>query len=442
MASSFDPDVLIIGAGVAGLAAAGMLSRAGVRVLVLEARDRVGGRIATVHPAGLNVAVELGAEFVHGRPPESFELINDSNLKVSRIQGEPFCSNETGVGPCDFWSRIEKVLEKMKTDALPQQSFDAFVRTLHDPEITEEDKRAACNYVRGFHAAHPEEISVQSLIEGIEAEENIDGDSQFRLPQGYDRLVTALKEKLDTEYSRIQLNTALKSVTWTQDSVSVITKSAKAREEDFAARKLLLTVPLGLLKADQGRDAINFDPPLTTKRSALSRLRVGHIVRVSLVFRSRFWTGLHADGRTLNKMTFLFSGDEDFPTWWTLYPIEQPVLTAWSPADSAERLSKLSDQEICERAVQSLARVLHVSLERCREELAGAYTHNWQTDPCSLGAYSYVASGGSEVQRELSAPLSGTLFFAGEATNFQGHSGTVHGAIASGYRAAKEILQS
>lgn len=442
MASSFNPDVLIIGAGVAGLAAAGMLSRAGVRVLVLEARDRIGGRIATIHPAGLNVAVELGAEFVHGRPPETFELINDSNLKISLIQGEPFCSNETGLGPCDFWSKIEKVLETMKKEGSPQQSFDAFIRGLHDPEITEEDKRAACNYVRGFHAAHPKEISVQSLIEGIEAEERIDGDSQFRIPEGYDCLVTALRNKLDDEHSRIRLNTAVKSITWKQDSVNVRTKSLKAAEETSVARKLLLTVPLGLLKAENGRNAISFDPPLTAKYSALSRLRVGHIVRVSLVFRSRFWTELQADGRTIDKMTFLFSGDEDFPTWWTLYPIEQPALTAWSPADSAERLSKLSDQEICQRAIRSLARVLHVPLQRCREELVGAYTHNWQTDPYSLGAYSYVASGGSEVQRELSAPLSGTLFFAGEATNFQGHSGTVHGAIASGYRAAKEILQS
>ena len=442
MASSFDPDVLIIGAGVAGLAAAGMLSRAGVRVLVLEARDRIGGRIASIHPAGLNVAVELGAEFVHGRPPEIFELINDSDLEVSQIQGQPFCSSDTGFGPCDFWSRIEKVLEKMKSEGSPQQSFDSFVRSLHDPEITEEDKRAACNYVRGFHAAHPEQISVQSLIEGIEAEEKIDGDSQFRLAQGYDRLVTALQNKLDDRHSRIELNSSVQHLVWQQDSVSVEATSSTGMLHKLAARKLLLTVPLGVLKPEAGRSAIEFDPPLTAKHAALSRLRVGHILRVVLIFPSRFWTGLHADRQKLEKMTFLFSSDEDFPTWWTLYPIEKPVLTAWSPADAAERLSKLSNHEICERAVQSLARVLHISLDRCRAELVAAYTHNWQTDPYSHGAYSYVAFGGSDVQRELAAPLNGTLFFAGEATNFEGHHGTVHGAIASGYRAAKEILES
>src|SRR5690242_939018 len=262
MASSFNPDVLIIGAGVAGLAAAGMLSRAGVRVLVLEARDRIGGRIATIHPPGLNLAVELGAEFVHGRPPETFELINDSNLKISRIHGEPFCSNEAGLGPCDFWSRIEKVLERMKTEASPQQSFDAFVRSLHDPQITEEDKRAACNYIRGFHAAHPEEISVQSLIEGIEAEEKIDGDSQFRLPGGYDRMVAALDSKIDRRYGRVELNRAIHSVKWRSGEVSLLAMTSTT-QPTFKARKLLVTVPLGLLKNDGTQSALTFDPAVS-----------------------------------------------------------------------------------------------------------------------------------------------------------------------------------
>ena len=439
--ATFEPEVLLIGAGVAGLAAAGMLSQAGVRVLVLEARDRIGGRILTVHPAGVNVAVELGAEFVHGRPPETFELIQSSKLELSKIDGEPFCSDQFGLGPCDFWSRIEKVLEKMKTEGAAQQSFETFVGQLRDPEITDEDKRAACNYVRGFHAAHPEEISVQSLIEGIAAEEKIDGDSQFRLPGGYDQLVSALDGNIDRGCARFQLNTPIASVNWRRDQVAV-KESRSANAQTYMARKLLVTLPLGLLKPDSGQSAIVFDPFVKVKEAASAKLRVGHVVRVVLVFRSRFWAELQAERRSLEKLTFLFSNDKDFPTWWTLHPIKQPVLTGWSPADSAERLSQLSDDQICERAIQSISRVLHVPLERCRAELVTAHTHNWQSDPYSRGAYSYVASGGSDVQRELAAPVDETLFFAGEATNFDGHHGTVHGAIASGYRAAKEILQS
>jgi monoamine oxidase len=440
---SFEPDVLIIGAGVAGLAAAGMLSRAGIRVLVLEARNRLGGRVLTVHPPDLDVAIELGAEFIHGRPPQTFELIESGGLQTSMIKGEPFCSNEVSIGRCDFWGRIEKVLDLMMKKASPQQSFDAFVRQLRDPEISEEDKRAACSYVRGFHAAHPEEISVQSLREGIEAEEKIDGDSQFRLPQGYDRLVSTLEQNIDRKHSAIELKTTVTNVGWRSGAVEVEARKADGSRVKAFAPQLLVTLPLGLLTAKRGGDAVvTFDPPLLSKTAALSKLRVGHVIRVTIVFRSRFWAEIKAEGRTLSKMTFLFSRDPVFPTWWTLTPLEAPVLTAWAPADAAERLSGLSDAEICEEAIQALARVLHVSLERCRTELVHAYTHNWQNDAYSRGAYSYVSVGGGDTQRELAAPVQNTLFFAGEATNFEGHHGTVYGAIVSGYRAAEEILKA
>jgi monoamine oxidase len=439
---SFDTDVVIIGAGVAGLSAAAMLSRAGVRVLVLEARDRVGGRVLTVHPPGLDVAVELGAEFIHGRPPQSFELIESGGLQTSMIKGEPFCSNEVSIGRCDFWGRIEKVMDLMMKEASPQQSFDAFVRQLRDPQISEEDKRAACSYVRGFHAAHPEEISVQSLREGIEAEEKIDGDSQFRLPQGYDRLVSTLEQELDRKHSQIELKTTVTNVRWRFGRVEIEARKAGGSVMAASAPRLLITLPLGLLITNSGDGTVNFDPPLSAKAAALSKVRVGHVIRVTMVFRHRFWTELKAEGRTLSKMTFLFSRDPVFPTWWTLTPLEAPVLTAWAPADAAERLSGLSDAEICEEAIQALARVLHVSLERCRAELVHAYTHNWQNDAYSRGAYSYVSVGGGDTQRELAAPVQNTLFFAGEATNFEGHHGTVYGAIVSGYRAAEEILKA
>jgi monoamine oxidase len=379
---------------------------------------------------------------VHGKPPEIFELIKSQGNPAVQIEGQPFCSNEHAIGKCDFWGRIEKVLDAMKKEASPSQSFDAFIKQLHDPEISEEDKRAACMYVRGFHAAHPEEISVQSLIEGVEAEEKIDGAAQFRLPQGYDRVVAALSRKLSNT-AKLQLNTVATRVKWKPDSVEVDAVQNGNARVTISAPRLLSTLPLGLMQGKEtGNGVITFDPPLSEKGKPLSRLRVGHVIRVSMTFRRRFWAEMKAEGESLAKMSFLFSKDSGFPTWWAFAPLDVPLLTGWAPADAAERLSSLSDDEICKRALNSLANVFHLPVEQCRKELLHAYTHNWQNDPYARGAYSYVAQGGMDTQREFAAPIANTLFFAGEATDFSGHHGTVHGAIASGYRAAEEILRS
>jgi monoamine oxidase len=434
-------DVLILGAGVAGLAAARDLSRAGLRVAVLEARDRVGGRVLTVHPPDVNVAIELGAEFVHGRPPETFELIKEAGIDARLITGDPFCSNQATIGRCDFWGRIEKVLERLPKNAPSDLSFKQFVDSLGknpgDADISEDDKFAACNYVRGFHAAHPEEISVQSLVEGIEAEEKIDGDSQFRFSEGYDRLLGVLQKRVESGGARVELNTRVTHVEWKPGSVRLDALQSGDQSATFSAPLLVNTLPLGLLQAG----TVTFNPALP-KQSAMSKLRVGHVIRVPLVFRSCFWTNLEAQGRSLRRMSFLFSHDKVFPTWWALRPMDAPVLVGWAPADAAERLSTHTDAEICREAVAALARVMHLPLAEIEDQLLSAHTHNWQSDPFSLGAYSYVAVGGGEVQREFAQPIAETLFFAGEATNFDGHHGTVHGAIATGHRAAAEVLAS
>jgi monoamine oxidase len=304
-------------------------------------------------------------------------------------------------------------------------------------DISEDDKYAAYAYVRGFHAAHPNEISVQSLVEGLEAEEKIDGESQFRLPQGYDHVVDVLQRRLVSERVSIELNTKVMRVDWKAGSVRVEALQSGDKIVRFSATRIVNTLPLGLLQAG----SVTFNPGLQ-KQNAMSKLRVGHVIRVPLVFRSHFWTEIKADGVSLDQLTFLFSHDPVFPTWWTLRPTDAPVLVGWAPADAAERLSTYSDADICREAVAALARVMHVRLRDIEKLLVSAHVHNWQTDAFSLGAYSYVAFGGRQVQREFAQPLSDTMFFAGEATNFEGHHGTVHGAIATGNRVAGEVVDS
>lgn len=140
-------------------------------------------------------------------------------------------------------------------------------------------------------------------------------------------------------------------------------------------------------------------------------------------------------------MAFLFSDDELFPTWWTSMPVKSPIITGWAPFLSAERLSDKSESFISERSLQTLSKLLGPGVQELQDLLERVYFHDWQTDPFALGAYSYGKVGADGAQAAIAAPLEKTLFFAGEATDTAGHNGTVHAAIASGYRAAKEILQ-
>src|SRR5215469_2891211 len=120
-------DVIVIGAGVAGLAAAGKPATAGLSVEVLEARERIGGRIFTLHESGLKFPVELGAEFIHGRPPEIFEALKRNKIRVREVDGDNLCFQDGHLSPCDFFSQVEAILERMDDREL-DQSFQAFLR--------------------------------------------------------------------------------------------------------------------------------------------------------------------------------------------------------------------------------------------------------------------------------------------------------------------------
>jgi len=170
---------------------------------------------------------------------------------------------------------------------------------------------------------------------------------------------------------------------------------------------------------------------------------MGKASRVTLRFRERFWEELSPQGtnKNLSQMNFLFSQDEWFPTWWTTMPKKLPTLTGWAAFRRAEKLSAESCSRVGEHAVETIAALLHLPLQEVKDQMETAYFHDWQNDPFSRGAYSYGAVGADGAQEALGNPVENTLFFAGEATDTSGNNGTVHAAIASGNRAAREILQ-
>jgi monoamine oxidase len=407
--SQVQADVLVIGAGAAGLAAAAELARAGLAVCIVEARDRVGGRCLTRRLPGIPVPVELGAEFIHGRPQATLGLLKELGIAAvdsTRTQVVAVGARLHSVNIFHAAQRVARARLKGR-----DVSFRAFLARQRLPQLT---RTLATMMVQGFDAADPGRISAREVLEewsgaGL-------GASQPRPQGGY----APFLERFAT--SNIQLQTVVRRVRWSRGSVEL---EGTFRGEAWRARapRAIVTLPLGVLQSR----LVRFAPRL---RKPLDKLASGPVIRVAMAFREAFWEKRH------RGVAFFHSPEAPFPTFWTPLPMHAPLLTAWAGGPKAERLTGSSPEKLLRAALESVRAVLPGE-----EQPTAFLVHDWQADPYARGGYSYVKVGGTGAREELAAPLEDTLYFAGEATDVE-QSGTVGGALASGMRAAREILNS
>jgi monoamine oxidase len=386
-------------------------------VLVLEARERVGGRLLTVYPEGEETPVELGAEFVHGRPPELLALLHEAGLAYYETAGEQM-RYEGGVlrrqGDEDggFFSLLEELSETAE-----DETFDAFLAARKPPAA---DARRARQYVEGFNAADASRIGTRGLARQQAAEDAIEGDRSARLSGGYAGLAAYLRGRVEAAGGFVRVGMPVVSVAWSAGRVSVET----ARGERFAGRTVVVALPLGVLQAG----SVAFAPEPVAVMEAARKLAAGAVQRLVLRFRRQFW---------VEGMRFLFTADEMPSTWWTTWPHASGVLTGWV---GGPRSLSVDAEGLLQSGLRSLERVFSLAAGELDQELLGWHTHDWQRDPYSLGAYSYAPAGAAGAAAEMAMPVEGTLFFAGEHTDVTGHPGTVHGALRSGLRAAEQVL--
>jgi monoamine oxidase len=423
-------DTLVIGAGAAGLAAAQTLQTAKRSVLILEARDRLGGRVHTNYDFAPH-PVEYGAEYIQGekvltwkwvrrywmqtiptfaRDDQEFMYVNQKLLPFKQWSLLP------GMEFLDFRSLKSNALYQLLSDWIqsgkPDLSLAQFLST-HQIALPPEVYRIADHYVSASAAIDLDRLGVYGMMELTYA----DGDRFFRLKDGYTRLFEKFAAGLNIRYQ-----TPVTQIRWNAAGVEVQTETGIT----YRAKQVVITLPLALLQ----QNAVAFEPELPdSKLSAIHGLGSGSITKLILKFDQPFW----------ERKQEIFLTTLDTQMWWRPgwgQPNEQAILTAYTGGAGAEKLGSFGEKGAIQAALNDLEKMFGVELG---DRLRDAVFMNWQADPYARMAYSYVPVNGAGLRSQLAQPIDSVLFFAGEATHLT-RASLVHGALESGIRAAHEIL--
>jgi monoamine oxidase len=422
-------DVIVIGAGAAGLAAMDALRDAGLRAAALEARDRVGGRAHTAYDLAPH-PVELGAEFIHGENVSTWNLLRRFGFGVidqhslitvqgfvngGRLDQAAFLANPNSLLLFRMRAAAQQWIDEGNDDTDVRNAARSWSQ-LFRGEPTSSELTLWNNAAAELYGADLDQVGVAGLLEPTFA-----GDGSqlyYRVREGYTRLFERFAVGLD-----VRLNTAVQRIARSADGVAAHTASG----ETFTAKRLIVTVPLALLQ----QDAVVFDPPLPEwKREAIARVGAGKIGKIIMKFDAPFWP---------DDLTFFFT-THDSQLFWRpgrCRDDEAPVITAYFGGRAVDRFAALGEGAVAE-AVHHLEEIFSV---RAADRLVDARFVNWAADPWARMGYSYLPPGATGCIARIAEPVDNTLFFAGESTNVE-RPHCVHGALDSGYRAAREAIAS
>lgn len=342
-------DVLIIGAGAAGLMAAYQLSKAGKQVIVLEARNRTGGRIHTLDNTSFFKYAELGAEFVHGDLPVTLKLLEEAGISVTPASGEMWHYRDGEFSQeyqqMEDWNLLMQKLEKLEKDT----SIGDFMDKEFAEDKYRELKESVRKYVAGYDTADAFRASAFALRKEWK---NEDEDAQHRVDGGYCKMISYLVNEIRKNDGQLFLSSIVKEVHWEHNQVEAITTEGIS----YKAQKIIIALPLGVLQVDPPAEgAIHFSPAIPQYREALQQIGFGSIVKILLEFKKAFWESkstTRLTGHGLKEMMFLLS-DEEIPTWWTQFPARSAVLTGWLGGPNAEKKKELSNDELLQQGLQT-----------------------------------------------------------------------------------------
>ncbi|MBT1703897.1 flavin monoamine oxidase family protein [Chryseosolibacter indicus] len=416
-------NIIIVGAGVSGLLAAKTLLENNYNVTIVEARDRIGGRVHTIN-APFTVPVETGAEFIHGDLPLTTAILKEARIRAHAMEGRSYKIEKGALAEDDMfdtnWDQLIKALNALRED-MP-------IGTFLDQQFSGENNRrlfeSVVKFVEGYDAADIRQVSSFALRE--EWSESND-DMQLRMVKGYQEIIQYLCKHIEDLNGKIHLSSPVKQIEW-KKNVRLITQQGAFYEGDRA----IVTVPISILQ----RKEIEFTPTIPNYENAFNDIGFGGVIKFLFEFKETIWES--RSPRRMKDAGFIFS-DAPVPTWWTQEPEKRRLLTGWLGGPITYH-HNYGEGELYGRAIDSLAYILSLPKKDIEDQIHAYHIANWVADPYARGAYAYPTVKTQPVRQLLSTPLENKIYFCGEALYEGPAMGTVEAGLTSGLECARKIM--
>lgn len=413
--------VIIIGAGAAGLMAAKYLSAAGFNVTILEAANRIGGRIHSFTGDGFTNTIELGAEFIHGNLPVTLGLLKEANISYVATGGRRIKLQHGKLEASNAWNNWDELLHAMQ-QLKEDMTVARFLETYFAGSKYETLRKSVTGFAEGYDLADIQTASVFALRDEWMKED----EPQYRIPTGYTSLMVYLLQCSVANAATIHYNSFVQTISWNASSVEVITTSGQI----FSASYLIITVSLGMLLSGK----MKFTPEIPTHLHAAGNIGFGTATKIFFQFDHALWNNYAPDAGFI-------MADEFVNVWWTQAPDSYPMLTGWLGATKAIQLATQPDAQAMTSALNCLSGMFNVEISKLEKIIVASKISDWSKDPFALGGYSFNTTQSANAKQILHTVVGNKIFFAGEACYDGAVVGTVEAALISGQTAAENILK-